>query len=131
MTVYYLTGPMAKYPKHNHPAFHRAATELRNQGHSIISPADYGSLVTGWRECMKRDLHALLWCDAVIVLPKWDQSKGATLEANQAVDLQMPVYDLQSMLADEPEQIPLHVIKRAYYAIHVSAYIEYEIEVAQ
>lgn len=129
MTVYYLAGPMAGYQNWNHPAFHDAAAQLRTKGLHIICPAEYGNLVTGWQECMKRDLHALLWCDAVIVLPGWERSKGATLEANHATDLQMRVYTLESMLTGALEQIPLHHIKRAYYDIHVGAYVEYEIEV--
>jgi hypothetical protein len=72
---------MAGIKDHNHPAFHEATARLRNLGFNIISPAEYGYLVTGWQQCMKRDTHALLWCDAVIVLPGWKNSRGATIEA--------------------------------------------------
>jgi hypothetical protein len=98
--VYYLAGPMNGYPEHNHPAFHKAAAELRACGHTIISPAEYGQLVTGWQTVMKRDIHALLWCDAVIVMPGWEKSRGARLETRIAWDLEMLIYPLDVLLCD-------------------------------
>lgn len=97
--IYYLAGPMAGYENWNHPAFHEAAAKLRELGYKIINPAEYGNLVTGWHECMKRDIHALLWCDAVIVLPGWEKSRGATLETYIARALEMPIYELDAALA--------------------------------
>jgi hypothetical protein len=99
--VYYLAGPMAGYPNHNHPEFHAAAAKLRACGHIIVSPAEYGNLSNlGWQQVMKRDIHALLWTDAIIALPGWDKSRGATLETNLARTLDMPVFDLNVMLCD-------------------------------
>lgn len=119
MTVYYLAGPMAGIAEHNHPAFHDAAAQLRARGLHIICPAEYGNLVTGWQECMKRDIHALLWCDAVIVLPGWEHSKGATLEANIADSLCMAVFDLHVMLGDGiPLSLSSKVIRDAYNTMH-------------
>lgn len=98
--VYYLAGPMKGYPEWNHPAFHSAAAELRNRGYNIINPAEYGNLIRDWVTCMKRDIHALLWCDAVIVLPDWQMSRGASLEILIAQRLYMPVYELNTMMCD-------------------------------
>jgi len=84
--------------EHNHPAFHRAAAQLRDLGYTIINPAEYGNLVTGWQACMKRDIHALLWCDAVVTLPRWELSRGASLEVLIADRLEMPVYEIQTLL---------------------------------
>jgi len=126
MTVYYLCGPMAGVDdEHNHPAFHAAATQLRSRGYVIINPAEYGNMVRGWQECMKRDTHALLWCNAVIVLPGWERSKGATLEANLATDLQMPVYEIEHVLADGGLiELPPALVKKAYFSIHVAGYVQ-------
>jgi hypothetical protein len=100
ISIYYLAGPMAGYPDHNHPAFYTAAADLRACGHTIINPAEYGQLVTGWQAVMKRDIHALLWCDAVIVLPGWEKSRGARLETDIAWRLEMPIFLLETMLCD-------------------------------
>jgi hypothetical protein len=98
MTVYYLAGPMAGYPEHNHPAFHQAAEQLRKCGYTVVNPAEYGNLIVGWKQCMKRDLHALLWCTDVIVLPGWEKSKGTQLETYVARALHMPVHTYSMML---------------------------------
>jgi hypothetical protein len=100
-SIYYLAGPMAGYINHNHPAFNAATIKLRNHGYRIINPAEYGDLVTRWQECMKRDIHALLWCDAVITMPWWIHSRGATLEVRLARDLEMPVHPLSDFLSKE------------------------------
>jgi Domain of unknown function (DUF4406) len=100
INVCYLAGPMQGITNHNHPAFYKAAEDLRACGHTIVNPAEYGRLVTGWQDVMKRDIHALLWCDAVIVLPGWEKSRGAQLETAIAWDLEMPVFPLDAMLCD-------------------------------
>lgn len=99
--IYYLAGPMAGYPDHNHPAFHKAAATLRACGHVVVNPAEYGNLIMlGWQGAMKRDLHAMLWCDALVMLPGWEKSRGARLETRTAWDLEMPIYSLDVMLCD-------------------------------
>lgn len=98
--IYYLAGPMAGYADHNHPNFREAATALRQQGYTIVNPADYGNLDhLSWQTVMKRDIHALLWCDAVIVLPGWEESRGAKLETDIARRLEMPIYRYEQMVA--------------------------------
>jgi uncharacterized protein DUF4406 len=96
--IYYLAGPMQNYPEHNHPAFHAAAATLRACGHTIVNPAEFGPFVTDWQTVMKRDLHAMLWCDALVMLPGWEKSRGARLETRTAWDLEMPIYPLDAML---------------------------------
>lgn len=106
--MYYLAGPMTGYENHNHPAFHAAAAILRTRGHKVINPAEYGELVglLGWRESMKRDIHTLLWCDNVITMPEWQQSRGARIETDLARGLDMPVIKLATILtADELHSI--------------------------
>jgi hypothetical protein len=101
INVCYLAGPMAGYPDHNHPAFHEAAAALRACGHVVINPAEYGNLIMlGWQGAMKRDLHAMLWCDALVMLPGWEKSRSARLETRTAWDLEMPIFPLDVMICD-------------------------------
>lgn len=94
---WYLSGPMSGYPGHNFPAFVVAAAHLRGLGYDVLSaheiphdqPDGVGSLP--WERYMRTDLKALLDCDGVIVLPGWEQSRGAKLEITVAMGLGLPI----------------------------------------
>lgn len=89
----YIAGPMSGRPEFNYPAFHEEAERLRSLGHEVKSPAELGmeSSGYGWRECMRRALQLLLDCDIVVVLPGWQDSRGASLEVKIAESLGMRV----------------------------------------
>lgn len=104
----YVAGPMAGLPDHNFPAFHVAADALRSNGYEVISPAELATeaeLAEGnrlgaafretqtYRECLKRDLRAVLDCDAVQLLPGWEASRGAQLEVSVARAVGIDVWD--------------------------------------
>lgn len=101
---YYLAGPMSGYPQFNFPLFHRAAKELREQGLTIISPAELdtpevqaaalastnGALAgpnnqiadQTWGDILAKDVKLVAdHIDGIIFLHGWDQSRGANLEA--------------------------------------------------
>lgn len=92
----YLAGPMTGYPEKNYPAFVNAAAWLREVGYAVVSPAEVNpDLNEGtWQECMKKDIHELLACECVVVLPGWQNSEGATLEVNIARAMSMPIMQL-------------------------------------
>jgi hypothetical protein len=99
----YLSGPMTGLPAFNFPAFHEAARFLRSQGHEVVSPAELDEAddvkpgMRPWAEYLRRDLAALLGCEAVAVLPGWRDSKGASLEVHVASALGMPVLDARTL----------------------------------
>ncbi len=90
MTRIYIAGPMTGYPELNFPFFNTAAKSLREQGHDAVNPAE---IVTDqsadWQTCMRADIAQLVTCDAILLLPGWETSKGATLEAHIAHSLGM------------------------------------------
>lgn len=80
----YLSGPMSNIPDLNYPIFNRAAEILRELGLDVINPAEL-NLPTDNREiCMLKDIEALITCYAIVLLPGWSSSRGATLELNIA-----------------------------------------------
>lgn len=99
----YIAGPMSGYPQYNIPAFDAASWALRQQGWEIISPAelddpevrasclaspDGGKIgqTNGqggtWGDFLARDVKIVAdQIDAIVLLPGWEDSKGANLEA--------------------------------------------------
>lgn len=89
----YIAGPMTGLPDLNFPAFRTEAARLRALGWEVINPAEINpDKHLSWRECMMTDIAALVFCDAVQLLPGWDTSKGATLEHHIADRLGLIVY---------------------------------------
>ena len=82
----YLSGGMTGIPKKNAPLFNRAAKKLRSQGYVVVNPIELDKKIkcTTWEECLKRDLTELFKCDAIVLLPGWEKSKGARLEKYNA-----------------------------------------------
>lgn len=91
----YLSGPMTGLPDYNKPAFFRAAAELRCYGHEVINPAEHESLAKGtaWADYIRKDLVLLAQCDAIALLPGWQNSRGARLEVYIALNLGMTCLD--------------------------------------
>lgn len=112
----YVAGPMRGIPEFNHPAFDRAARDLRALGHEVFSPAeadrDKGHDFAGHDGTLTQadgfDLRAALsadlaWitahADAVVVLPGWQRSLGAQAEVATARALDIGVHELADFLA--------------------------------
>jgi hypothetical protein len=107
----YLAGPMSGIPLFNFPAFDAAAADLRSQGITVVSPTDLDredgfdprSLPANWDwnvypagllfEAFDRDMAALKTCDAIHLLPGWQQSKGANAERAVAIWFGLGVFE--------------------------------------
>ncbi|WP_063042293.1 MULTISPECIES: DUF4406 domain-containing protein [Nocardia] len=103
MSKVYLAGPMSGYPEWNFPAFHAAAAELRDLGLNVVNPAelDDPGHVPGsedWSWYLRRDLKKLLDCDSIVLLPGWDESRGAKLEYRVAYELGMSFEDYEPLV---------------------------------
>lgn len=111
---YYLAGPMSNLPNFNFPAFHRAAAQLRAEGHYVFNPAEADidrlgvdpsldnpngdvSLAAerhglSRRECLAEDLSWIaLHADGIALLPGWQESSGALAELALAEALGLEV----------------------------------------
>ncbi len=110
----YLAGPMRGYPFYNFPAFDAAAEHIRAANCEVVSPAEMDRKV-GFdpakdeaspefvQEAMRRDLKAIIDCDAVAVLPGWEHSQGARREVELARFLNIPILSAATLepLPDE------------------------------
>jgi hypothetical protein len=101
----YLAGPMSGIPDLNYPAFHAEAARLRALGYHVENPAENPVPECGtWVGYMKMAIAQVISCDALVCLPGWSKSKGATLEVFLASRLKMKL----RMAADVTEsELPL------------------------
>lgn len=84
----YIAGGMSGLPDLNFPAFHAAARALRAEGHDVVNPAEINpDPKADWLDCMRADIRELVTCDAIYLLPGWEKSRGARLEAKLAEGL--------------------------------------------
>jgi hypothetical protein len=110
----YLAGKMRGISLYNFPAFDAAAADLRSHGLTVISPAeldraagfdpvnlpadwDWGTLPEDFalRHAAERDLAAILKCDAIHLLPGWQESKGARAERAVAEWIGLGVFEYE------------------------------------
>jgi hypothetical protein len=84
----YIAGPMTGIESRNFPAFDQADKFFRQKGYEVINPAilagsdvpDTGVHSKHYFDMLKRDIRLLVECDAIAMLPGWQNSKGARLE---------------------------------------------------
>lgn len=100
----YLSGAMSGLPDLNFPAFHAEAARLRALGYDVVSPAEVNPDHTmSWEQCMRADIKALCDCDAIALMPGWENSKGAHLELHIAHRIGLRVYHCEALTGEYPQ----------------------------
>ena len=98
----YIAGPMSGLPDFNYPAFHAKAIELRAQGFEVENPAENPDPhCRSWLGYMRMAVAQLAKCDAVYLLPGWEESRGARIEHQLAVDLGLKIIDRPERHAED------------------------------
>jgi hypothetical protein len=105
MTKIYIAGGMRGYEDLNFPAFNEMAKALAELGWDPVNPVDINpDPETPYAECMRRDIAALVECEAIYMLNGWAESKGATLEHQIAEALELEIYYEGVDYSDEDDQ---------------------------
>lgn len=99
----YLSGPMTGLPDLNYPAFINAAHGLRAIGHEVYNPAEWENNNNGGQFnllfAFQDYCHYIIRiADAVVTLPGWEKSPGATAETSLARAISKPVYTFEEIL---------------------------------
>ena len=129
----YLSGPMTGLPQQNYPAFHAAAASLRRAGYRVVNPAElhphsrlrrWQATMTAWLtrtpapalptwgEYMRAALVGLLSCEAIVLLPGWEHSRGARCEVSLAAELGMrrctiaEALSANKQVSNAPQSVP-------------------------
>lgn len=97
----YIAGPMYGLPERNYPAFNEAELQWQARNWVVENPVNNGKpppfIVTeddqiAWY--MRQSMVQILRCDAMCLLPGWENSRGAKFEREMAVMLRLPQYNL-------------------------------------
>jgi hypothetical protein len=72
--------------------FEKAERKLKGQGFEVVNPMtiEHNHDLT-WNSYMRVDLKALLDCDYIFMLSNWKGSRGAKIEHQLALDLEMGI----------------------------------------
>jgi hypothetical protein len=95
MSKMYLSGPMDNVEDFNHPLFHRVAQEFRNVNFAVCNPAEFfdGDKTRERKEYMREAFKYILEADTIVLLPGWEESKGARLEVAMATELDLTIME--------------------------------------
>jgi hypothetical protein len=104
----YVSGPITGLPLgHVRAAFKQACEGLADRGYTPVNPtdipvdADCGCTGAGrdgagsghaWACYLRKDIRALVDCDAILMLPGWEPSHGARLELTVASAVGLRVF---------------------------------------
>lgn len=100
--VVYIAGPMRGLPESNYPQFESVARFLRSEGWDVCSPVEIGSAFGTAAElnadpvklyrAMDAERDTLRTsCDAILLLPGWERSRGARAELIIALEKHLEI----------------------------------------
>lgn len=74
--------------------FKQTEEQITKAGHIPVNPMEIHPTLDGptWHDFMAEDIKALLYCDAILMLENWTNSRGAKIEHGIAQGLGIPVY---------------------------------------
>ena len=97
----FLSGPMTGIEDYNFPLFDRVAKELEDKGVEVVNPARIcrkfkRESVLSSKEVFNKMIDeqqvAEMECNAILLLPGWENSKGVRLELKTALNLGLEIY---------------------------------------
>ena len=93
----YISGPITGMDNGNKEAFDGMEHKLRDRGHDVVNPHslphNHGKT---WNEYMREDLKAMLDCQGAVFLPGWNNSRGARVEYDLALALDLTFCEVRT-----------------------------------
>lgn len=82
--IIYIAGPMTGIKDYNRSKFMLAADYLRERGYEVRNPACLDHDWTKYEDYIEVGLTMLRQCDAIVLLPMWENSNGVRVEITEA-----------------------------------------------
>lgn len=98
--IAYIAGKITGVKDLNRDKFNAAERLLKELGYRVINPHKLCSDIhpeAHWSTFMKRCVANLPTVDKVVVLDDWYESKGAQIEVELACNLDIPVFEIETM----------------------------------
>ena len=96
--IAYVAGPYSGNIEGNIRVARAVSILLWEQGYTVFCPHTNTAhfekdCKCTWDDIMQGNLEMLLECDVLVLLPKWENSRGARIERGYAMSLGLPVYE--------------------------------------
>lgn len=116
----YISGPITGIPNHNEESFDNADRLLSDLGYETINPInnDKRSRNKSWAFYMCLDMVSVAKADVLVLLPGWEQSKGAVIEIAVAERLEKEILEITNPAFIQDDVLYLQPIKPI---VHISA----------
>jgi hypothetical protein len=109
----YIAGPMSGIEDYNFPAFFKVQRRWEKAGHTVWNPAAQPGekevikqspedVQAMFPQLIRRDIHLILKCTGLVILPGWAHSKGARFEVHLATVLNLPIFRHQDTTCQFP-----------------------------
>lgn len=101
----YVAGPMSGLPELNKPAFIAAKERLEARGYEVASPHVLEDEIGNgrpWEDYMSAAIPMMCAADGLALLPGWQESRGAQIEVELAIDLGKERRDVDDWPAIDP-----------------------------
>ncbi len=99
MQLMYVSLPMTGIENENKDLEDKASLRAANMGYLTIVPSELTKFVKQeitnpiYRHYLGYDLWCLGRCDAMLLCPGWEKSKGCKIEVRFAIENDIPIYD--------------------------------------
>ncbi len=86
--IVYISGKITGLdPKKTKDKFNAVEAMLLEKGHKVINPIKLANINDEWTHAMKKCVIGMMECNAIYLLPDWQESKGAKIEYELANNL--------------------------------------------
>lgn len=99
--ILYISGPITG-DKAYRQKFRAAAEQLKARGYAVVNPAELDDVLPvesmTWSQILDHCLDLLGRCDAVVLLPGWEESRGCNREVGYAQGADMIILPIEELL---------------------------------